>query len=347
MIFNKDSNGAAEVKELLGFIYKANKFDNLKTYIQLAERDIKRVIGNEVYALAEEHYNSDDYKSENPTNQQLLLDELVSKIQLPVIIHAYRRYAPLNDVSHSEAGRQITVTEELKPAFSWQIENDNRNLLDIAHETTDVLLEFLDAQPENILEDDDEGHGAPIAEVENTIFKAWKTSQAYAEGKDLFITSAVAFDKIFPINQSRRLYMALVPFIKEAEIREIRPVIGTDRYDTIKELIKDDELNEDANEEYKETYDLSLAPLVHFTLAIALKRLGVELLPNSVVENYIGTELKQSKTAETNVRNGVAQKLFSDAQIEMISLESYIRSLDPAVTTEEETFDSTKPFTIF
>ena len=143
MIFNKGSNGAAEAKGLLGFIYKSNNFDNMATFVTIAEREIKRVIGPEVFKLAQDHYLSDNYLQDAENVQQTLLDELVKYVQLPVILHAYRRFAPLNDLSHSEGGRSITVTDELKPAFEWMIASDNASLLDLAHEATDMLIEFL------------------------------------------------------------------------------------------------------------------------------------------------------------------------------------------------------------
>jgi hypothetical protein len=347
MIFNKSTNGAEEAKALLGFIYKSNEFKNLVTYITIAERDIKRVIGPEVFKLAEDHYLSENYQADITEEtvadpQLILLDELVRLIQFPVLLHAYRRYAPLNDLDHSESGRSITVTEDKKPAFEWMIERDNKSLLDLAHETTDVLIEFLDEQvPIPYVPTVEDPTGEPTA---NTIQDTWKSSTTYAAQKDLFINSAREFDAIFPINASRRLYLALVPFIREVEQRHIRPAIGATKYDAIRELIKDDELDKAENEELKEIHDLAKIPIALLTISIALKRLNVELLPDSVVQSFSTISERQTKSADKFDRVGVSMLLERDGKREIIPLQIYITSLLPVIETPDEPFDITSPF---
>ncbi|MGA2823298.1 MAG: DUF6712 family protein, partial [Bacteroidales bacterium] len=157
MIFNNNSNGILELKELIGFIYKSINFENMISYIGFAERDIKKIIGKEVFSIAEDHYHSENYEVEpvagdppvegdppgegDPTPEEhpeyLVLDELVKKIQLIVALNAYRRYVPSLDLMHSDKGRQITVTDTEKPAFEWQIEKDNENLVSLANEAMD------------------------------------------------------------------------------------------------------------------------------------------------------------------------------------------------------------------
>lgn len=343
MIFNKSTNGASEAKALLGFIYKSNEFNNLITYITIAERDIKRIIGPEVFKLADDHYHSDDYQSgETQTAQQVLLDELVRLIQLPVLLHAYRRYAPLNDLSHSESGRQITVTDDKKPAFEWMLERDNKSLLDLAHEATDILLEFLDEQvPIPYVPTELEPTGE---DTENSIEVTWRSSATFAAQKDLFINSAREFDSIFPINASRRLYLALVPFIREVETRFIREMITKDRYDTIRELIKDNDLGAVGHEEEMEIHTLAKVPIALLTVSVALKRLSVELLPDSVVQSFAAMDVKQTKTANTADRVGVSALLERDGRRELIALQNYITSLLPEVEVIEEETDTTQPF---
>ena len=356
MIFNKSTNGAVETKELLGFIYKSNNFENLLTYVTIAERDIKRVIGPEVFKLAENHYQSDDYQvtpvpETTPDPQLVLLDELVRLIQLPVILNAYRRFAPLNDLSHSEAGRLITVTDQQKPAFEWMLTRDNASLLDLAHEATDLLLEWLDEQvPIPYVPTQEALTGEATA---NTIEDTWRSSATYSALKDLFINSAREFDYIFPINASRRLYLALVPFIREVELRYIRPVIGSTRYDLIRELIKDEELdltcdsndpNVADNTESKEIYELSKVPVVLLTMSVALKRLPVELLPDAVVQSFMAMDVKQSKPALSSDRIAVSSLLERDGRRELIPLQNYIIALLPVAPVVEETTDTTQSF---
>ena len=61
MIFNKNQTGVFEIKELIGFIYKSTNFENMITYIGFAQRDLKKIIGKELFALAESHYKSGNF----------------------------------------------------------------------------------------------------------------------------------------------------------------------------------------------------------------------------------------------------------------------------------------------
>ena len=144
MIFNKDGKGSDELKSLIGFIYKSIDFANLKTYLVLAKREIIQIIGREVYAKALEFYKSSAYDTPADPDTDALLRELVLRIQLPLSLIAYRKYAPGADLTHNDSGRQITVTETVKPAFEWMIKRDNANITSLANEAIDFLLEFLD-----------------------------------------------------------------------------------------------------------------------------------------------------------------------------------------------------------
>ena len=53
MLFNKNENGQAELKELLGFLYAGDEFANIKTDIELAEETIIEYIGQPVYDRAQ------------------------------------------------------------------------------------------------------------------------------------------------------------------------------------------------------------------------------------------------------------------------------------------------------
>jgi hypothetical protein len=325
-----------ELKKHIGFIYLANKFENMKTYIAMAERDIIRLIGKSVYELAADYYT--DQPEEDPNKE--LLEELISKIQLPVALHAYRRYAPGADLSHSEAGRQIHVTETEKPAFEWMIRRDNANILDLAHEATDMLLEWLDEQLVPVVVPPEEEGGEETEEV-NIVGEAWGSSTEYEATKSLLISSALQFDAVYPINASRRLYLTLVPFIREVEKRFIEPAITTARYEEIKENIADLEAL-DADEE--KILDLARVPIALMTMSIALKRLSMELLPDSVVQNYTTGDAVKTNIADSADRRGLSALLERDARRELVPLQAFIASLNTETVEEDEETDSTQPF---
>lgn len=330
MLFNKNDKGSEELKGAIGWIYKSVSFENLSTYLFMAKRHIINIIGQEIYLLAWTHYLSDNYENEMQQEEEdyTQLDELVHKIQLPLALLAYRKYAPGVDIQHSEQGRQISVTENLKPAFEWMIERDNVNILDLFHESVDMLLEFLDSR---IGEE---------ATFDPTIGEVWAGSTAYKQSKSVILSSATAFDAVYPIENSRRLYISMLPFIREVENRIIKPIITNDRYDGLIER----RLDKEQSDEDKRIIELSSTPIALQTMSIALKRLNVEVLPDRVIQNYSSLDPKQTRTADSMDRRALSMQLEMDSKRELIALQKYIRSLSPVATAEEEKIDKSKPF---
>lgn len=135
----------AEIKRHIGYIYASTELDNLKTDIELEEREMKRLLGAETWALAQAYHDANGTAlPESPTEWDTLLYDLLLKIQLPIALKAYHAYAPNSDLSHSEKGRQIFVSENEKPAFEWQLKRDEEATLNRAHRATDELLRWID-----------------------------------------------------------------------------------------------------------------------------------------------------------------------------------------------------------
>jgi hypothetical protein len=330
MIFNKSNNGAEEFKALIGFIYASNKFENLVTYIGFAKKDVVNVVGHEIYRLAEDHYKSDDFGTDGDADEFVLLNELVNRVQLPIALHAYRRFAPGNDLSHSDAGRQITVTETEKPAFEWMLDKDNANLLSLSNDAVELLLDFL---AEQLV--------VPEGETINAIGDAWQNSDAFAAINSTIVNSVTAFEQNMPINGSRRLFMLLSPFIRSAENDLIRPVITKTRYDALIEAIRDGELSD----EQKEIVRLASPVIVMHSMAKALKRIPAEILPDVFGQRFIDD---RKTDIDTDSRLGAAQVLQQEATLELLKLQRYIKQITPV--TEEvipESVDTTKPYFMF
>src|ERR1035438_9605710 len=231
MIFNKNNTGAIELKALLGFIYKSNRFENLITYLDFAKKEVTRIIGNEIYDLAEKHYNSENYNAiSDPLHPEYpLLDELVKRVQLPVGLYAYLKFIPSGDLTHSDKGRQIFVSETEKPAFEWQVVRDNQNILSLAFEAIDLLLEYIDSQADKIVFTPVGDQPVLDMDMDNPIALAWFQSDAYLKIQSAMITME-EFNSIFPINSSMRLFIALVPFIFKVQQQSVIPVITDSKY---------------------------------------------------------------------------------------------------------------------
>ena len=315
MIFGKTNNGSFELKTLIGFIYRSIKFENLQSYIEFAERDIKKIIGKEVFQVAQDHYDSDNYNlaADNDHPEYLILDELVKRIQYPVAVHAYRRYVPSSDLTHSDKGRQIFVSDNEKPAFEWQVEKDNENLLRLANEATDLLIEFLDEQIDYENPEDTKSMLIP-----------WGTSEAFKASRKLLIPNVSEFENVFLIGGSRVTYLSLVPFIMRIQENEIKSCITETRYD---ELL-DQYLDGDITDDNQVILDKIRPPLALLALSVAVKRLSSEVLPSGIFSNIVSNVVKGKNPASKQDRNEISLSSEKDGTRELLKLQEYIRKVD-------------------
>lgn len=303
MIFNKNHNGAAELKSLLGFLYASNTFANIATDVMLAQEDLAEIISQAVMEKAETHYHSANY---NTGAQYALLDKLVAHIQLPVAYYAYAAYAAHTDVSHGDDGRKVVIdSENQKMAWEWMIDRDEDAVINKAHKTTDRLISFLEKNAANITE--------------------WKDSEARKTANGLIIPTAKVFNQIFPIDNSSRFFITIIPFIAEAQRKHILPVLGPVRYKDVVDALKAGTYTDADN-----MLMLLRVPLAYFSLSLAVKRLSVRILPNGIFQDYVSDTLsrKAKQPADADTRNAVAQMLYNDATFELQNLQKTIAKLD-------------------
>ena len=321
MIFNKDSAGAKELRSLLGFIYKSNNFNNLISFITFAESDLRKVISNAVFDLAESHYKSDNFSIPTVAGhpEYILLDNLVFSIQLPVALHAYRRYAVQNDLAHSDKGRTIIVTNEEKPAFEWMIDKSDKSLLEIAHEATDLLLEFLDQNAAATYLKTIPGN-PPTTETATLL--PWAASSQFKTIKELFINKD-EFEIEFSINGSRRVFLALSPFIRSVQKNEIFASLGTVRYDLVKAAL----LAGNPTTEIETMLSKIRPALAFIALSKAVLRLSVEVLPNGIFSNFITGTINSKSAAADPVRVQVSNLLSLQGMADFNKLQDYISRL--------------------
>ncbi len=310
MIFNKNNKGAEELKAILGFIYKSNSFANMISFIGFAQRDIRKVIGDGVFDFAQAHYLSDHYRLSTPDQghpEYTVLDDLVESIQLPVALHAYRRYAPNNDLTHSDSGRSIVVTETEKPAFEWMIDKSDKSLLDLAHEATDILLEFL----EKYLDYKVTGSQDPLI--------PWGTSKEFEASRKLFITRD-EFNNEFFIDGSRRVFLAISPSIRKVQENEILSCLGKEKYDEIAEQILDGDLTPSNIA----LLSLIRPALVFISLSRSVISLSVEILPNGIFSNFITGTINSKNAAAASQRIEISKALMQQGRQELTALQEKI-----------------------
>lgn len=312
MLF-EPTTGADELKSLVGFLYNSNSFENIATDVAIAEEEITEVVGEDVMKLANDHYDSENFGQGGEDFK--LLDDLVRHIQLPVAYQAVAAYAAHTDVSHGEDGRKVVIdNENQKMAWQWMLDKDDEAMISKAHKTTDRLLAFLERHVNEL-----KVEIPPEEEGEDPEYKyVWRDSEKRKEAMSLLISTPKMFNDIFPIDNSRRFYLTIVPFIKEAERKHLLPVLGATLYKEIKDAL----ISEEGYADTKGILIQARIALAYFTLNIAVRRLAIRILPNGIFQDYVSERMdRNARTpAAAKDRAALIASLRQDADHELDNL---------------------------
>jgi hypothetical protein len=324
MLFNKNSTGGDELRELLGFIDASTNFSKWITWVELSVRQVTMLTGTAVYDVANAHYNSDHYKyvaSGTPTELTTpkaseiaawkVLDELVRKFQLANALFAYVRLLPSLDAQHSNGGRKKTVGTEERALTAVEQYKDENNILNLGYEALEDLLSYL----------------------ELNAIPTWLASETRKSTANLLVPTLEAFNEYFRIG-SARLFYTLVPMIREVQNRNVVSIIKATRVTEIIAAFAAATKTDAQTALIALTQDYIRRPLILATMALALKRLPVELLPEGIVQTQIVGTVKEKLVANEKTRLTLIQSLEQDASIGFTALQEQVAVLDGAVATE-------------
>lgn len=248
MIFNKDKNGAQELRELTGNYYANNKFDKISGEIELATEELSSLIGDEAMKLVEKYYTEPDKDADA---------ELVRKVQRPVAILATLRMYRKNDLSHEDDGRKFKMATDNseKLPWEWQLDRDDALHLEEYYRAVDILIRYLNKKE----------------------LKEWTDTSLYKLSQTLIIRNGEAFDGYFPIERSERMYLMLVPFIREAQMLTVKRAYGSEW----EELLKEKESSE------TDAHFAACKAVALLAMSMALRRLSLSAIPNGVIRKFM------------------------------------------------------------
>lgn len=290
-IFDKNNNGTEELIEALGMIDSATDFSKWKPYIPLSVRRLTAIIGPEVYEKTLEFYYSTKPDPETEDKYKTLL----LMMQQSIALFTWLKIIPTLDAQHGNTGRQKRFGENEKGLTAIQEYKDETNILNLAYESVDALIAYLDKEK----------------------FDFWLNSEKKKAINQLLIRSKETFDLYYLIG-SHRLFLALIPIIREMQDRYIIPIITRKRYE---QLLSGNEIPEGFN-------DAVCRPIALLTMQKAVERLPVEVLPDGVVQvQQIGT-VKEKIKAEAEARKAVSKSLGDDAAKDLISLQDFIATIE-------------------
>lgn len=248
LLFNKEKNGADELKKILGFIDANFTYQNIESDLIIATQEIISLIGKEVYAEVEQ-----TYYSQTPNQVFLFM------VKYPIAVKAYLTYTKINDLSHRSDGRAIRLDDHEKIPFEWMIDRNDAALEKKYYKSLDSLLEYLDQT--NV---------------------TWKKSKNYQKAHKTIIQSTSDFADVFPLD-SRYLLLKMEPGLVLCEKFDIQPRIGKEVLHKLKEDIKNNQLASDD----EELYMCIRHAMVFKSLEWAMRRLSVNLFPEGILQSYL------------------------------------------------------------
>lgn len=270
----------AEIKTHIA-VNLANNIESIRPYIEEAEiKYIKPILGSAFYEELLAEYESSGSGSGDPIES---FEELLMKIQRPLVYFAYAMYAPTGNIQISDSGFHIATTETKKTAFQWQVTDAVDSWLELAHQGIDQLLEFLELNIED--------------------YPSWKDSDGYTVFRETFITTAKEFSGFVNIHNSRRVFITLKSIMKKVEEFELMNVLGEDFYNELKADVLDESSGSGSGDGI-ESDNLVIFPWIksavaHLTVAraavdnyIQLSADGVHMIATS------GVNMKAKKTAD-------------------------------------------------
>ena len=307
MLFNKNFEGGKELRELLGFIDANTNFDKWLTWINLSMRQITDITGTAIYKQAETYYKKDSFDFRQEENEEYLL---VKKFQLANALFAYVKMIPSLDAGHGNDGRKKGIGENEKELTALEQYKDEANILNLAYEALEDLLIFLEEQS----------------------FEAWENAPVKQMLKSLVITKLSEFNEYFTLGSSR-MFFTMLPMIREVQEMKVVPAITRTRMTALLEAMKAAEPT-DEQKELLEMLPLIRRPLVLASLALAIKRLPVEVLPDGIVQTQITGSIREKRIASKEATRAVIDSLTDDANAAFAILQDYVAGLDGENLTE-------------
>lgn len=205
----------ADIKQYINTDASFN-FKTVLPYIELAEDDVKRVLGVEQYNELNDYYNGVNAGISE-------LSDLLPYAQRPIIYFAFLKGLDKFNVSIGNNGIGVISNSNLAPASEKRVENLRASIANGGWDSLEYLLQFLE---ENI---DD--------------YPLWESSDAYAYQYEFLISSARKFDELYKIDRSRLTFLEWRPTMADVELLQMNPVVGVEFMDELKTQIKADNVS--------------------------------------------------------------------------------------------------------
>ena len=305
VLFNKANKGAEELVSVLGLIDSDLTFEKWAPIIPLGVRDLKAVIGDDTVKALDDFYKEDTGENgENDTEEQKAEKEAkreaVRLAQQAAGMFTWLKVIPTLEAQHGNAGRGKRLGENEHGLTGAQEFKDEDNIRNMAYEAIDALVELLD----------------------DKAFDFWTNSPKKKAIEKLLIKDKETFDLYYHTG-SHRLFLTLVPMIREVQEDHIIPILTRDRFD---KLLQGDETLT------AKLMDAARRPLALLAIKKAVERLPIEILPTGIVQVQQSATVRDKVRAEKAARESVAAALTADAAAQLEKLTDLVMELEAGET---------------
>lgn len=304
-LFNVQADGSSEITAAIGLISNDVDFSKWEPVLPLGIREVTAIIGPEPVKALADFYTGNTEPGEDGTPETTAA---LKYLQQAVALFTWLKIIPTLDAQHDNTGRSRRLGENEKGLTALQEFKDEQNILRLAYEATDALIETMDREA----------------------FPFWTESRKYNLRKGLLIQSKEEFDEYYNIG-SNRLFVTLLPIIREVQGAQVAPVLGR-KYLSLLLSGEDSEITD----LLKEPAARAVALL---TMQKAIERLPVEVIPEGVVQIQQSQPVNSRLRAEQSARAAVAASLGADAKKYIENIQDIVAQLD----AEGETPDHTMP----
>lgn len=206
--------------------------------------------------------------------------ELISHLQMAVAHFTFYEHIPFAEVQIDNSGIFRRENQNQKTAYSGQVLALKRKVLTTAYNALENALEFMESKP--------------------GVFTDWESSTAYTKNREYFINTAKDFSDCYGINMSRMVFKNFFPFMREVELFEVEPFIGSDFFAELKTKI-----NAKTALTTKEVNALKYiqCTVANYTIARAVANGWTQYTPDGIVSK----ELEQTDEAKREVTASAQQ----------------------------------------
>ncbi len=292
-LFNLDGCGSEELVNVLGLIDRDLEFTKWEPILPLATKELVSIIGPEPVAALDAYYR-EDTKTQADADKDW--DEALRLAQQAIAMFAWIKVIPTLDAQHSTAGRGKHLGENEHGMTAVQEFKDEENIRSMAYQAVDAL----------------------VAEMEEKAFSWWTSSKKHQQLQTLLIRDKDTFDEFFVIG-SHRLFLTLIPMIREVQDAYLVPILGYQRMSALLDGTSDLPAN---------ILPMVQRPLALLAMKRAVERLPIEVLPDGIVQVQQVGMVRDRMKAEQQARNSVAQNLSKDAEEFLNILTNAIQTID-------------------